>query len=251
MPGLVIWPHSHVRVKNSTDKTHWCRCTHRMHSRFQLPCDLSQNLSSGGKFKTLWPELSRIRIHRLWVSPWHPAHPIWRKPADKHLALGQLFSAAAFDAHRPSTRESARGDGGVFWEPDLLGGPGQSLAFPTLVSRLKWGVWAGWSLESLTFLKCSLLWVFWTASMTPPVVCCTYKQGGWEPEQEDRINLHLNLLVRLSLLWCPFSHCTEELNCFYVVSLSIINFTTDFVSMISTQSYQGTKKLLLNAVEIK
>ena len=93
-------------------------------STFQLSSDLSQDLGSGGKFKTLWPELSRIRIHRLWVSRWHSAHPIWRTPADKNLAPGQLCSAAALDVHWPSSGSLPRVTSGGYLRNWLVGWPG-------------------------------------------------------------------------------------------------------------------------------
>ena len=117
--------------------------------------DLSQNLGSGGKFKTLWPELSRIRIHRLWVSRWHSSHPIWRTPADKNLAPGQLFSAAACDVRWPSTGSLPRVTSGGYQRNWLVGWPRAITHVPTLGSHQKWGAWARWSLWSFSVLKCS------------------------------------------------------------------------------------------------
>lgn len=163
----------------------------------QFPCDPPRNLCSGGKCKARWPQLSRIRIHRLWVSPWHSAHPIWRAPADKYLAPWQLCSVAAFQVHQPSLGWQWRG-----LRIGLAGWPWAVTGFSNFNSSSK--VRARERLTSLTASYGLLKRI----SDAPCSLFVHYTRGGWKPEQKAKAHLPLNVFHarkphRRPLTWSP------------------------------------------------
>lgn len=135
----------------------------------------------------------------------------------------------------------------VFWETDLLGGPGQSFTFPTLVSHLKPATWAPWSLKSLTFLNCSVS--YGSSELHQwhllQFVVQTGRLRTWaEGQSQPTFNC-----VRWALVSFDLLHRRTELFLWDFISDDKLHFAVH--SYYRSQSYQGTKRLFQCTIEIK